>query len=103
MGAGRIGVHDMADGRYWVTYVSEREHATGCDSVRIERVADTSNAAATLATEFMRNAWDVMENDSSVTKCIVHIYDCEMGCFPIHRTLEHVRPCDVLHWFSLDE
>lgn len=90
----------MADGRYWVTYISKREHATGCDSVEIERVADTAAAAAVLANEFMRNARDVMENDASVTQCVVHVYDSETGRFPVHRTLER---CDGLRWLHLDE
>lgn len=93
----------MADGRYWVTYVSEREHATGCDSVKIERITDATDAATALANEFMRNARDVMENDASITKCVVHVYDCETGLFLIHRTLERVGRCDGLRWRHLDE
>lgn len=93
----------MADGRYWITYISEREHATGCDSVKVERVTDASAVAAALTNEFMRNARDVMEGDSSVTKCFVHVYDCETGLFPVHRTLERVGCCDGLRWMHLDE
>ena len=93
----------MTDARYWVTYVSEREHVTGCDSVKIERIADTMGDATGLAKMFMRNARDVMENDASVTKCIVHVYDDETGRFPIHRTLERVGRCDGLRWMHLDE
>lgn len=93
----------MADGRYWVTYTSRREHATGCDSVEIERVTHTADAATALANELMRTAHDVMENDSSITKCIVHIYDSETGRFPVHRTLRRMGLDDGLCWFSLDE
>ena len=93
----------MTDARYWVTYISKREHVTGCDSVEIERIAETSVEADGLAAMFMRNARDVMENDVSVTKCIVHVYDCETGRFPIHRTLERVGGYDGLRWFALDE
>lgn len=93
----------MADGRYWVTYISEREHATGCDSVKIERVTDTVDAAEALTNEFMRCALDVMKADASVTQCIVHVYDCETGRFPVHRTLRHVFGDGGLGWLSLDE
>lgn len=93
----------MADARYWVTYKSMREHVTGCDSVEIERIAETADEAAGQASILMRNARDVMENDSSVTKCIVHVYDCETGRFPIHRTLERVGRYDDLRWLHLDE
>ena len=93
----------MTDARYWVTYTSKREHVTGCDSVVFERVADTSGEALGMARVFMRTARNVMENDSSVTKCFVHVYDCETGLFTIHRTLERVERCGGLHWFSYDE
>ena len=93
----------MTDARYWVTYKSTREHVTGCDSVEIERIAYTLDEATGLVNMFMRNARDVMENDVSVTKCIVHVYDCVTGCFPLHRTLERVGGCDGLRWMYLDE
>ena len=93
----------MAETRYWVTYISKREHVTGCDSVEVERIAETADEAAGMANVFMRNARDVMENDISVNKCIVHVYDCETGRFPIHRTLERVGGYDGLRWLHLDE
>lgn len=93
----------MADARFWVTYISKREHVTGCDSVEIERIAETVDDATGLINVFMRIARDVMENDSSVTQCVVHVYDSVTGSFPLHRTLERVGRCDGLRWRHLDE
>ena len=93
----------MTNARFWVTYISEREYVKGCDSVKVERIADTLDDATGLVNMFMRNARDVMENDFTVTKCIVNVYDSVTGAFPLYRTLERVGGCDGLRWVALDE
>lgn len=93
----------MSDGRYWVTYISKREHGTGTDSNTYERITDSAGEASTYACEFMRSAQRLMDWNSNVTECVVHVYDTDSGTFPIYRTLQRVGRYDGLRWSACDE